>query len=578
MCGILGGTDPDWPYERAIESLRHRGPDDEGLASTRELVLGFRRLAVIDPRQTANQPMASEDAAVCLVFNGEIYGYRDLRRELERQGRSFRTESDTEVLLNAYLEWGDAFVDRLDGMFALGIHDRRQGKLKLLRDRPGIKPLYYFWDGRHFAFASELKAIEILCSGAGLEVDATALYDFLTYRYVPTPKTLYRNVFKLPPAHRLVVDLRRGQVEPPVRYWELPVAIDGDEQVAIEDAGERLRRCVARSVEEQLVADVPVGFFLSGGMDSSAVVAEAAAHHGDLKTFSIGFEVAEHTETRFATVVADLFATHHRVETFSESSMDRFFSELKTWYDEPFCDSSAFPTYFVSKCARESVTVALSGDGGDELFGGYNWYSRFRRYRSFPRLGSGRSWSFSDWLDLGKRKLRHRSLPRRALNLAAELVCGELALYAKMMGGMTRGEKREYAERLDIDGDYDDYWYFRRHWREDLPLLTRLQYLDFHTYLPDDILTKVDRVSMANSLEVRVPLLSRRLVELAFSLPERIRFHDGQLKGLMKYAYRGVLPAEILERGKKGFSVPARYLPVDGRHYQEVILAELFGI
>ncbi len=578
MCGILGGTNPEWPYQQAVESLRHRGPDAEGMVRTPELVLGFRRLAVIDPRDTANQPMASEDGAVCLVFNGEIYGFRTLREELERRGRSFRTTSDTEVVLNAYLQWGDSFIDRLDGMFAMGLHDRRCGKLKLFRDRPGIKPLYYFWDGRQLAFASELKAIEILCSKVGLEVDSTALYDFLTYRYVPAPKTLYRNVFKLPPAHRLVVDLRTCAIEQPARYWRLPVATGAVGRIDIEEASEQLRAEITRSVDEQLVADVPVGFFLSGGLDSSVVVASAASCHEDLQTFSIGFDVAKHTETGFATCVAERFGTNHRVENFAHSAMEQLFSRLKTWYDEPFCDTSAFPTNFVSKCARESVTVVLSGDGGDELFGGYRWYTRYRQVRNLARFSAGRCRRLSDRLDWEKRRLRLWSLPWHALDKASQLVCGEMQLYVKLMGGMTRGEKRLHAKSLGIDREYDDYWYYRKHWRQDLPLLTRLQYLDFHTYLPDDILTKVDRVSMANSLEVRVPLLSRRLIELAFSLPERIRYHGGHLKGLLKYAYRGILPAAILDRGKKGFSVPVQYLPGEGRRFQEVILTELFGI
>ena len=576
MCGIVGGTSRDWPYERAVQVLGHRGPDAQQTLHIGRMVLGFSRLSIIDLRELANQPMASEDEMVWLVFNGEIYSFFVVRAKLEQLGRRFRTQSDTEVVLQAYLQWGDAFVDHLDGMFAMGIYDRRVEKLKLLRDRPGVKPLYYYWNGREFAFASELKGIEILCGDGRLSVDPTAVYDFLTYRYIPTPKTFYRHVYKLPPASRLVYDVTRNLIEKETRYWNLEVDPQTSVTLTNEDACDELRSLMEKSVKEQLVADVPVGCFLSGGIDSSVVVATSAERHHDLKTFSIGFDVAEHTETHFAKQVAQRFQTNHREKTFSLSALGELFPQLKKWYDEPFADTSAFPTYYVSQLARETVAVALTGDGGDELFGGYRWY---QRYRKIQRWGIGRVGGWGDPWDRLRQRLVVGSFFRKLISVTALLGADALTCYTKILGGLTKGEKQGYAKLLEIDSDYDDYWFFRRHWRHDLPLLTRLQYLDFHTYLPDDILTKVDRVSMANSLECRVPFLSQGLIEFAFSLPESVRYHNGQLKGLLKQAYRKVLPAAILERGKKGFSMPPQYHH-SGREQQwtETILDQLYDI
>ncbi len=573
MCGILGGTDPGWDYAKALECLRHRGPDAQHLRQVRRLNLGFARLAVIDPRAVADQPMVSQDGSVWLVFNGEIYGFQALRRELERD-HHFRTFSDSEVLLNAYLQWGDGFLEHLDGMFAAAIYDTRVERLVLFRDRPGIKPLYYYWNGREFGFASELKGIEALIGRENLVVDPTAIYDFLTYRYVPYPKTLFKDVYQLPPASRLVFDLRRRELASLDKYWQVPMGIHGS-GTDVDEACRELRRAIEISVAEQMVADVPLGFFLSGGMDSSAVVAAASQGENELRTFTIGFDVSEHTETRFARQVAELFGTVHHEENLSREATTELFDQMKTWYDEPFADTSAIPTYLVSRCARQKVTVALSGDGGDEIFGGYRWYTL---YRTFRRLGFGRTGDLSRWVEKARDVFPHGPL-HRVLNLASLVGSDELSLYVQLMGGMTRGEKRRHAVHLGIDPDYDDLWFFRQFWRPDLPLLTRLQYLDFHTFLPGDILTKVDRASMANSLEVRVPLLSRRLVELAFSLPEDLRFHGGRLKGLFKRSYRGILPSTIIEREKRGFSVPLQYQPAAGRRrFQERILEEHYGI
>ncbi len=577
MCGIAGILCADGaPVARQdiaamVAALAHRGPDGCGVRIEGPVAFGHRRLAVIDPTPAADQPMVA-DESVWLVFNGEIYDFQTLRSELERLGRHFRTRCDTEVILEAYLAWGDAFIDRLDGMFAIAIWDGRDRRLRLYRDRPGIKPLYWTFDGRVFAFASELKAIERLDTTFDLQVDPTAAWDFLTYRYVPAPKSLYLNVHKLQPATRLVLDLDAGRVEVNEPYWRLRVRSDATN---VDDAAGEFRRLAGRAVQEQLVADVPVGFFLSGGLDSSTLVALAAEQHRTLATFSIGFDDPAHTETRFARLVADRFGTEHHEAILDASATADLFGRLREWYDEPFGDSSAFPTYLVSQWARRSVTVALAGDGGDELFGGYRWYKLFGRLRLLSR-GWGRP--ATACLDRFKQRLTRVNPLRRVCNLLALVGDGELELYAKLLGGMGREEKWRYRALLEIDPDYDDYWHFRRWWRDDLPLRTRLQYLDFHTFLPDDVLTKVDRASMVHALEVRVPLLSRALVEFAFTLPETVRYHKGRLKGLMKHAVGDLLPAAIIDRSKRGFSAPPRHETDPRRRFQETVLATHFGI
>src|SRR5687767_1467329 len=573
MCGFVGGNNPNWHYADAIESIRHRGPDSQRISSLGEVTIAFARLAVIDPTQGADQPMSSASGEVTLAFNGEIYGYKDLRLQLEKRGRHFWTTSDTEVLLAAYLEWGDAWVDHMDGMFAGVIYDGRSLELKLFRDRVGIKPLYYFYDGNNFAFASELKAIRALCRDIPFELDYTAVYDYLTYRYIPAPKTLYRNVYKLAPAHGFSFNVGTRELKSMKRYWSLEVDTDPP-PLSVDQASERLRELVDESIASQLIADVPVGCFLSGGIDSSVVVASAANFCDKLKTFSIGFDVYSHSETHYAKIIADRFLTDHLERILSLKESQNLLPRLLTWYDEPFGDTSAVPTFLVSQVAREHVTVALTGDGGDEVFGGYRWYKIFKQcllgkpFRVLP-------------LDRFFRPLKNcfskQTLPYRLCNGLEAVFSNDLILYSQLMRGLTVLDKKDYADRWCISKDYDDLWHFRRYWRDDLPILTRLQYLDFHTYLPDDILTKVDRVTMAVSLEARVPLLSRRIVEFAFRLDEETRYLNGQLKGLFKYAFRDRLPRSILERSKKGFSIPRAYSKNCHLSEHEALLREVYN-
>jgi asparagine synthase (glutamine-hydrolysing) len=339
VCGFIGGTEPSWNYQDALSSIAHRGPDASKLYLNGVVKVGFRRLSIIDLSDDANQPMFAADDATWIVFNGEIYGYQAVRQDLEKRGHVFRTTSDTEVVLNAYLQWGDGFVDHIDGMFAIALWDEREHRLKLYRDRPGIKPLYYYHNGTRFAFASELKALEIACAEEALQVDQSALYDFLGYRYVPAPKTLYQSCFKLPPAHWLVFDPATGSLQAPRAYWRIEIP-DQPRDPPVEQACEELRALIDTSVRSQMIADVPLGFFLSGGVDSSVVVASASTTDSEVSTFSIGFDSDAVSETPFARVVAELFDTNHIERMLSRADAHELLPHLKSWFDEPFADET----------------------------------------------------------------------------------------------------------------------------------------------------------------------------------------------------------------------------------------------
>ena len=575
MCGFIGGSDTTWRFSEALDSIRHRGPDASGLILDGPIVAGFRRLSIIDLDEAANQPFLADDKRSWIVFNGEIYGYQRLRAQLEKNGHRFRTQSDTEVLLNAYFQWGPNFVDHIDGMYAIAIWDDRDRKLRLYRDRPGIKPLYYYYDGKRFAFASELKALEAAFADEGLVRDETALYDFLGYKYIPAPKTLYRNCFKLPPAHTMSFDPATGKATTPQAYWRLEARANSSHASA-DSAAEELRELVNESVSEQMVADVPLGFFLSGGIDSSVVVAAGTQAGAKVSTFSIGFDSDAASETPYARLVAEHFNCRHHEQILTQAEAEGLLPHLKSWFDEPFADDSALPTWLVSRLARQHVTVVLTGDGSDEVFGGYSTYRRYERYAGWP------SWPavFDRAVVRTRRRLHRRNPMYRVLRTLETGLSSDIKLWSKIMQGMPPETKTEYRREFGISDDYDDWWHFRNFWREDLPTRTRLQYLDFHTYLPGCILTKVDRTTMAVSLEARVPMLSRRLIEFSFSLPEKLRFANGESKGILKHAYRNILPRDIIERRKKGFGVPRHYLGDlgSGIPFQEHVLRTLYNV
>ncbi len=566
MCGIAGALlfrqqlgESVWMERlgRMVQTLHHRGPDDHGCWSNGGIGLAHARLSVIDLSSAGHQPMATPDGSLVVVFNGEIYNFRELREALEGLGYRFRSHTDTEVLLHGYHAWGGhGLLQRLEGMFAFAMWDERRKELFLARDRFGKKPLYYYHDGEKLVFGSEIKAL-LPFPGVPREPDYEAIHHYLTYQYVPAPWTAFRGIRKLSPGHFLRHRAAPGQ--PAVeRYWRLqlpqlqnPAA--GDENQLAEEF--RLR--FLEAVHKRMVADVPLGAFLSGGVDSSAVVAAMARlGGGPVKTFSIGFENREYDETRYARLVAEQYGTEHHEEVVHPNAVS-ILPKLVWHYGEPFADPSAIPTFYVSELTRRHVTVALSGDGGDELFLGYSRYQSLFQAERDPAV-----------LRTIARVLQPlvTALPRRVRAMRS------WALLERYLDGYARDRARRYAPYLVYYSDEDKeqgYGEALAPWRDDSSLALLRPFLeavrdpvlaaawaDIHTYLPDDILVKVDVASMAYSLETRAPFLDHRFAEWAMGLPLAARFRPGESKRIMKKALEPWLPKEILYRRKMGFGVP----------------------
>lgn len=559
MCGILGGSKSDWNYKNALENMKYRGPDAMRLKFGTNFNLGFVRLSIMDLSENGMQPMSSNDGKVTIVFNGEIYGFTKLKKDLQRKGYHFLSTSDTEVILSAYLEYGDDFIYKIDGMFAIAIYDKRCGLIKLYRDRAGIKPLYYYFDGKEFAFASELGALKFLLSDVRLEIDYTALYDYLTYTYIPEPKSMYKNIYKLEPGKTIRYHTIKKKLDVPKRYWKLVPNTTLGKTRNRKDVEENIRQLIAESVEEQMVADVSVGSFLSGGIDSSIVTYESLKCNPEIETFSMGFTNKKFDELQFAHLLIEKFNIKGNEKILDRRTFYKLYPKLKSWYVEPFSDTSAFPTYLVSELAREKVTVVLTGDGGDELFGGY---TRYKEFLEGERNGKLNSQVLSAMAE--RHLFKNNVLKRYRFVEPVSALC---PLYEYLQ----KGDKLEFAKRWGISKDYDDYWYFRKYYRKELPPITRLQYMDFMTYLPSDILTKVDRASMQVSLESRVPLLSKKIIEYVFSLSQEDRNPGNILKGALKNAYKGILPDKILFRDKMGFSIPNELMKGQESRQEELL-------
>ena len=564
MCGISGIFDGegrreiDRPLlERMNASLFHRGPDAGGLHLEPGIGLAHRRLSIIDV-SSGQQPLYNEDGSVAVVFNGEIYNFQELAKELTACGHTFRTHSDTEAIVHGWEEWGEACVTRFRGMFAFALWDRNRETLFLARDRLGVKPLYYAQLGGGFlVFGSELKAL-MVHPGLRREIDPAAVEDYFAYGYVPEPRTIFKGVFKLGPGCTLT--LRRGRpASQPVEYWDVPfkAATAPTEQEASEELIFRLRE----SVKLRMISEVPLGAFLSGGVDSSAIVAMMAGLAAEpVVTCSISFGDAAFNESAYAQTVADRYRTQHHVEQVDPDDFS-LVDRLARLYDEPYADSSAIPTFRVCELARKTVTVALSGDGGDESFGGYRRYRLHvneERVRSLlplqmrrPVFGLlGRLYPKADWA------------PRvfRAKSTLEALARNSVEAYFHTVSFLHDGMRRElFSERFrtELQG-YAAVEVLKRHAARapaDDPL-SLIQYLDLKTYLVGDINTKVDRASMAHSLEVREPLMDHPLVEWLSSLPPGLKLRSGEGKYLLKKALAPHLPAEILYRPKMGFAVP----------------------
>jgi asparagine synthase (glutamine-hydrolysing) len=557
MCGICGivNFESD-PVDRAViermtGALAHRGPDDAGYFIDGPVGLGHRRLSIID-LSGGKQPIFNEDRSAAIVFNGEIYNYRDLAAELTTAGHTFKTRSDTETILHAYEEYGDDCVQQLRGMFGFAIWDRAKRRLLVARDRLGVKPVYYYRNSRFLAFASEVKSLLEIAS-IPREVDPESFDMYLSLRYVPGPRTMFKNIFRLQPGHILVADDSGVRV---TKYWDIDYP--DPEPRSPEYLLERFRELLEESVRMRLISEVPLGVFLSGGLDSSAILATMSKIAGGdrVKTFSVGYEAsgAEEgaaNEFAYARLATNAFACEHHEYRLDARNFAEFVPELVRYLDEPLADPSSIPLYFISKLAREHITVVLSGEGADEILAGYGIYGRMlaldRIYRS-----SGPLSRLAPWIArlTPSEKLRH---------------------YVRMCGqplenryrGVSRGFSAEGKRRL-VGGDrvkqsderlQDIFSGYFKAVQKASPL-DQMLYVDAKVWLPDDLLIKADKMTMANGLELRVPFLDHRMVEFAATLPNASKVHGRGGKTLLRRAMRGVLPDAIIDRPKKGFPIP----------------------
>lgn len=561
MCGIVGVLSSSAvervTVERMRDRLAHRGPDHAGLwrSADGRVCLGHRRLSIIDLEVRSNQPMSSHDGRFVVTFNGEIYNYRAVRGRLESEGVLFRTESDTEVLLEAYRRWGGDSLQHLSGMFAFALWDGAERRLFCARDRAGEKPLYYALVGEAFVFASEIKGL-LDWPGLKRQVDYDAMIDFLTFGFVADPKSIWRGVRKLAPAHAMMVELRQDGpaiAGEPRRYWSLPF-VDRSGHAT----GEEIRATLLHAADEMAVADVPLGTFLSGGVDSSTVTAALSLSGHAVRSFTIGFDDAEYDERRWARQVADRYRTTHMERTVEASDAALVLDRLGWHYDEPFNDYSNVPTYYLCREARRSITVALSGDGADEIFAGYRKYQRLVRRSElagvFP-VNVARVLSA-----VARHTLREGSNWRRTLaqyglaapQMLADMLCTgfPLPLLRQVARGPLAEALRHYdpqrlVERLLVAAPPGE-----------VGLVNAMRHLDFVLTLPGDMLVKVDRASMAVSLEVRPLFLHRDVMELAAGIPAAALANQFAAKLALKEAVRPWLPDALIDRPKQGFAMP----------------------
>jgi asparagine synthase (glutamine-hydrolysing) len=602
MCGICGEIDFNKgvtvePIRRMCKVLTHRGPDDQGMVFIKgnknlevkdssefppdenafEVALGHRRLSIIDLSMTAHQPMCNEDKTIWIVFNGEIYNFQEVRDALIKKAHLFKSKSDTEVILHSYEEWGMECLNRFRGMFAFAIWDSKQNQLFIARDRLGKKPLVYFCHNGHFTFASEIKAL-LQVPEIERKVNATAIHHYLTYQYVPSPDTIFEGINKLPPAHYLLYD-RNGNIRIE-RYWKLKLSSNHKTYTDAQELGDRIRTELEESVKLRLISDVPLGAFLSGGVDSSLIVGIMAKFsEKPVKTFSIGFEEKDFDELFYARLVSNHFATEHHEFVVKPNAIE-ILPKLVWYYNEPFADSSAIPTYYVANMTRDYVKVVLTGDAGDENFAGYPRYLRSKYVSWFTRLPEKVRRSL---LPSFLRILSQSPWKRKTLNRLADF-----------MEMLSSHQGRNYAEQIKIfnQKEKDDVFSedFSRQVKGTDPLdylikkyeagdtddlLEKLLYLDMITYLPEDLLVKMDIATMANSLEARVPFLDHKFMELVAGIPPRLKLKGTVSKYILKETFKEFLPEAIFKRRKMGFGVPvSRWLRKELKDYMFEILLD----
>ncbi|MCC7400739.1 MAG: asparagine synthase (glutamine-hydrolyzing) [Chitinophagaceae bacterium] len=559
MCGIAGLTffkrdmkiDPGI-LKNMTDVMEHRGPDDEGFYINQNVGLGFRRLSIID-LATGHQPLANEDETIWIIFNGEIYNFRELQDNLLKQGHVFRTKSDTETIVHLYEQYGTGCLQYLRGMFAFAIWDSKKNQLFCARDRFGIKPFYYYLDHEKLVFGSEIKAI-LKCDGIDKALSPEAIDSYFAFGYITSDLSIYKKIKKLQPAHYLLLSFK-GKVSVGINnYWKIHFNPDfSKSEIQWE---EEIQNCLSETVKMHMISDVPLGAFLSGGIDSGSVVSMMANNSSrSIKTFTIGFKDEKDSELKYARELATKYGCEHHEQIVEPDSID-LLPKLIYGYDEPFADPSIIPTYYVSKLARQFVTVALSGDGGDELFAGYNSYRRHKEIYSFPLNFKSAFLNNVVWGNI------HKMIPSNVkgkgftyylsknkeysfayLNTWTEAERDRLMLHKRSQFNGSRASECFKQTILNQCNSFKDH-------------VSSMQYLDMRTYMVDDVLNKVDRASMMNSLEVRVPLLDHKFAELSFRIPSKFKMNESGQKYIFRKAMSEYLPKSFFQLPKKGFGVP----------------------
>ncbi|MDQ3129509.1 MAG: asparagine synthase (glutamine-hydrolyzing) [Acidobacteriota bacterium] len=563
MCGIAGwanlenksSQNDEAVLHQMCERMKHRGPDSEGLWTDETVALGMRRLSIID-LHTGEQPVYSEDKSIVVVMNGELYNFREVRSDLEKRGHKFETNTDTEILPHLYEEYGDAMLEHINGMFAFALWDKNKKKLLIARDRFGEKPLYYGVFDNQLIFASEPKVL-LQHPAVKTEINTDALRSYLSFDYVPAPNSIYKNIYKLPAAHLLI--LENGEVKTR-RYWNLAFHRNGNVPT-IEKAADDLRELLADAVRMRLVSDVPLGILLSGGVDSSTVAAFATQFSSEkVKTFSIGFEEDSFDESKYARQVANYLNTEHYEDKLSVEKAADLISEIGTWLDEPLSDGSLIPTLLLSRFVKKHVTVALGGDGGDEIFAGYPMYFGHKManiYGAIPQfLRSGVIEPIVNRLPVSNKNL---SFDYKAKRFVAASKYDAVTRHHSWFGSFSIDEQQNLLSKDVLARTSNDIYKDAKDLLKitDAPTeIERMQFLDLNFYMAEDILTKVDRASMAVSLEVRAPFLDPRIAQFAAGLPLEYKLKGNKGKYILKKAVEPLLPKNILERPKKGFGIP----------------------
>ncbi len=540
MCGIVGFNHKDGQLiTRMASRLSHRGPDDQGIFTDDFISLGHRRLSILDLSERGTQPMKYKNFII--IYNGEIYNFAEIKTELEKKGHEFTTQTDTEVILHAYSEWGSECVQKFNGMWAFCIYNRIEKKLFLSRDRFGIKPLYYFWDGKHFIFASEIKAIRE--SGHNFETDREALNFYFFQKYVGNNKTIYKQIYKLRPSENLIFHLQDNRLEFQ-QYYDLIEHIKSAELVPPGKRLERIGPLIEDAVQKRLVSDVPVGSFLSGGVDSSLISAIIARNKKDFDTFSIGFRQKSYSELDYSILVSEYIKTRHHYEMMDiqDTIIESVFKQL----DEPFGDASILPTFLLSQLTRKYVTVSLSGDAGDEIFGGYDTYLGYKISAVMPRFVSGLINPILNRIPDNDKKV---NFVFRVKRFFRDLQYNPMTRHLNWMGTFTESSRKNLLSAYFQDIKFEFQGLENQN-------LLNVQLCDVFYYMVDDILRKVDTASMLHSLEVRVPFLDHRLVPLVLSLPDSYKIRYFRTKYLLKKIAAAYLPKEIPNRKKRGFTVP----------------------